>query len=232
MYSIFDVKTFSWYINVATPRFILRPFLRRALTDRGRLDISFRERCAPGFPFDNQSRTRRVYIGETCNFSQCNAKMCTQRQPRSKRRKRGDLVTRETFHWNVGKKRKKKGKKKIEKKRKGWRRKKEGRVNGWSRGDGWRRKRRGGQLKTARSIDILFRFLLRERLKQAIYLVYFHMKRSLARSQRRSRASMPSPPPQLFPFLSIPPSLFILDPHGFFTHDYDRSSPKLISEFL
>lgn len=99
---------------------------------------------------------------------------------------------------------KKKGKKKIEKKRKGWRRKKEGRVNGWSRGDGWRRKRRGGQLKTARSIDILFRFLLRERLKQAIYLVYFHMKRSLARSQRRSRASMPSPPPQLFPFLSIP----------------------------
>lgn len=230
MYSIFDVKTFSWYINVATPRFILRPFLRRALTDRGRLDISFRERCAPGFPFDNQSRTRRVYIGEICNFSQCNAKMCTQRQPRSKRRKRGDLVTRETFHWNVGKKRKKKERKNREE-TKGMtskeRRKGERLIE-----RGWRRKRRGGQLKTARSIDILFRFLLRERLKQAIYLVYFHMKRSLARSQRRSRASMPSPPPQLFPFLSIPPSLFILDPHGFFTHDYDRSSPKLISEFL
>lgn len=60
----------------------------------------------------------------------------------------------------------------------------------------------GEQLKTARSIDILFRFLLRERLKHAIYLVYFHMERSLARSQRRSRASVPSrtPPLQLFPF--------------------------------
>ena len=90
-------------------------------------------------------------------------------------------------------------------------------------------KERGGQLKTARSIDILFRFLLRERLKQAIYLVYFHMKRSLARSQRRSRASTPA---ALSLPLQSPPSLFILDPHGFFTHDYDRFSPKLISEFL
>lgn len=79
----------------------------------------------------------------------------------------------------------------------------------------------GEQLKTARSIDILFRFLLRERLKQAIYLVYFHMKRSLARSQRRSRASTSSPSPQLFPFLhpssswipTVSSHTITIDPH-------------------
>lgn len=123
MYSIFDVKTFPRYINVRLASFFA-PFCG-ALWPTGEDWIFLSGKGAHlAFPSTTSRERDAVYIGETCNFShECNAKMCTQRQqPRSKRRKRGDLVTRETFHWNVGKKRKekkKKGKKKIEKETKG-----------------------------------------------------------------------------------------------------------------